>query len=475
MQHTPRILFFLLLLCSGVSVRAQELWGISNSNYSGNMGLFLNPSTIVHAPYRYELNLIAFDASAQNNYFYSPRDRQFVPRTIFGGDVKARAFLPETSGDYYAANSSMLMIGPSYIRNLGDRAWGIHTALRGNANVQGFPEPLARLLYERYGYAPYAGRKFESDQTLRSDLVSWYELGGTYGRVLFDNEQHMLKWAVTGNLLLGTDALHLVADPFAYTVADTGTVIANNLHARVRYALDPEGSTLGNLLAPRGAGLGTTIGVTYFKPFYRGGFDCNRTNDRVKKYKYRLGASLIDIGHIRWFRQTTQVNLNAQGNRTWTQLDSLRFSSMQTVQTSAVNALGGTIGDEVFGSWLPAALSVQADYSILPTVYANLSWVNRIRLAENQAVRGNQLTLSARYETRNFEANINSNLFEYERIHLGLGLRYRFFIIGTDRLPELLGLHNTRSFDLYFGLKFQSCTQLFKRSEPDCPGVFSRR
>ena len=80
--------------------------------------------------------------------------------------------------------------------------------------------------------------------------------------------------------------------------------------------------------------------------------------------------------------------------------------------------------------------------------------------------------LSARYETRNFEANINSNLYEYERIHLGLGLRYRFLVIGTDRLPELLGLNNTRSFDLYFGLKFQSCTQLFKRSEPDCPGVF---
>ena len=63
-------------------------------------------------------------------------------------------------------------------------------------------------------------------------------------------------------------------------------------------------------------------------------------------------------------------------------------------------------------------------------MYANLSWVNRIRFAPNQAVRGNQVMLSARYETRNFEANINSNLYEYERIHLGLGLRYRFLVIG---------------------------------------------
>ena len=103
-------------------------------------------------------------------------------------------------------------------------------------------------------------------KTLRSDIVSWYELGGTHGRVVFDSEKHMLKWAVSGNLLISTNALHLQADPIAYSVADTGTVIATDLDARLRYALDPEGSTLGNL-APRGAGLGTTIGVTYFKPF----------------------------------------------------------------------------------------------------------------------------------------------------------------------------------------------------------------
>lgn len=469
-----RLLFLIAVLLPTIA-NAQEVWGISNSNYAGNMGIFLNPSTIVHAPYRYELNLIAFDAFAENNYFYSPRDRHFVPRTLFGGDVKERAFLPETADGYYDGYSHLLVIGPSYIRNHGDHAWGIHTALRGYASAQGFPEPLTRLLYERYGFAPYAGRKFESERKLRSDLVSWYEVGGTYGRVVFDSEKHMLKWAVSGNLLLGTNALHLLADPIAYSVADTGTVVATDVNARLRYALDPAGSTLGNLLSPRGAGLGTTIGITYFRPFYRGGFDCNRSNDKVKKYKYRIGASLMDLGHIRWFRQTTRVDLDAQGARTWTQLDSLRFTSMQAVQTSAVNALGGSITKEAFGSWLPAALSVQTDFSILPTLYANLSWVNRIRFAPNQAVRGNQVTLSARYETRNFEANINTNLYEYERVHLGLGLRYRFLVIGTDRLPELLGLNNTRSFNLFFGLKFQSCTPLFKRSEPDCPGVFSRR
>ncbi|MBK8363876.1 MAG: hypothetical protein IPL24_09375 [Bacteroidetes bacterium] len=55
-----KIILSLLIFISQFSY-GQEMWGISNSNYSGNMGIFLNPSEIVGAPYKYEINLIAGD------------------------------------------------------------------------------------------------------------------------------------------------------------------------------------------------------------------------------------------------------------------------------------------------------------------------------------------------------------------------------------------------------------------------------
>ena len=61
--------FCFLLILFNFQSSGQEMWGISNSNFSGNMGIFLNPSTIVSAPYNYEINIIALDAFAENTYF----------------------------------------------------------------------------------------------------------------------------------------------------------------------------------------------------------------------------------------------------------------------------------------------------------------------------------------------------------------------------------------------------------------------
>src|SRR3954467_11820139 len=75
------------------SASAQEMWGFSNSNYSGNMGIFLNPSTIVGAPYKYEINIIAADIFAENNYVYFPRNKKIVWNSIQGKGTEGKADL----------------------------------------------------------------------------------------------------------------------------------------------------------------------------------------------------------------------------------------------------------------------------------------------------------------------------------------------------------------------------------------------
>src|SRR6266481_5811765 len=61
---------FLFLLLFSHLCTAQEMCGIANSNYAGNMGVHLNPASIVGAPYKYEINLIAGDFFVDNNYVY---------------------------------------------------------------------------------------------------------------------------------------------------------------------------------------------------------------------------------------------------------------------------------------------------------------------------------------------------------------------------------------------------------------------
>ena len=51
---------------------------------------------------------------------------------------------------------------------------------------------------------------------------------------------------------------------------------------------------------------------------------------------------------------------------------------------------------------------------------------------------------------------------------MGVALRYRFLVIGSDRLLETIGLTEEKSFDVFFGLKFQFCKRPFSPG-PDCP------
>jgi hypothetical protein len=217
-----------------------------------------------------------------------------------------------------------------------------------------------------------------------------------------------------------------------------------------------------------GAGLRSSIGLVYIKDINRGAFDCNMSNDRQRKYKYRLGISLLDVGLIHYFNNSRTTTIVNSSNVSWNGLDSAESHSIKTIDNALAAELGGKVEDNSFNIWLPLAASIQFDYQIRPNLFANLSTVNRIKFTDDMIARGNQINLSARYERRRFEATLSASLFEYEKTAIGLGLRYRWFVIGTDRLLETLGLSDNNNYDVYFGLKFQFCKKPFSPG-PDCP------
>ena len=147
-----KIILSLLIFISQFSY-GQEMWGISNSNYSGNMGIFLNPSEIVGAPYKYEINLIAGDFFAENSYIYFPKDKNIVLNTIFGNNEPGKNYLFRNSTALQKGFGHTLIIGPSYIKNNGDWAWGLHSAFRSELSVLDVPAHLAYTFYSGF-HAP---------------------------------------------------------------------------------------------------------------------------------------------------------------------------------------------------------------------------------------------------------------------------------------------------------------------------------
>jgi hypothetical protein len=120
--------------------------------------------------------------------------------------------------------------------------------------------------------------------------------------------------------------------------------------------------------------------------------------------------------------------------------------------------------------FLPTAISLQFDYCIRPRIYLNASVIQAMPLSKRAIVRASQFAVAARYETRRLEIALPLTLYEYKAPHLGIAIRYKFFVIGTDRLGSFSGLWDTTGYDLYFGFKLNTC-ELRKKGgkKPFCP------
>src|SRR6188472_2608795 len=79
--HNAAKLYLLLNFFTPAVTQAQEMWGYANSNYSGIMGLHLNPAKILGVPYEWEVNVLAADVFYDNNYIYLPKLSDVTTKT----------------------------------------------------------------------------------------------------------------------------------------------------------------------------------------------------------------------------------------------------------------------------------------------------------------------------------------------------------------------------------------------------------
>src|SRR5689334_572121 len=68
-----QLYLLLILFLIFTSARAQEMFGIANSNYAGTNGISLNPSSMVSSRLKLDVNILTLGSSFDNNYIYEPK------------------------------------------------------------------------------------------------------------------------------------------------------------------------------------------------------------------------------------------------------------------------------------------------------------------------------------------------------------------------------------------------------------------
>ncbi len=466
---TLLLLLLLLLTCSYTISSAQDMFGIANSNYAGLNGIDLNPSSIVDSRLGFDLNLITVGITADNNYLYIPKSNL----SFFGfkkiaddaqnkgtGYTDAKNYPGDVNKNF---NLSLLVRGPSVMFHVGKNWFGITLDARAAVDISNLNYSAAKFGYETAGlkYAPLQNQLLNSGAFSVGTMV-WSEIGVTYGREIINNEKNYLKGAITVKKLTGYAAAYARTDGFDYKV-DSNTINFYGANAQYGHSFNdsPKGQSLGGL--SNGSGWGFDIGFTYeYRPNFQTGqyeMDGKRLdNPEENKYKWKVGVSMLDIGHINFNKNAEAFNTGGN-NGTWVGWDTVKFKNITDYDTTLSSVfynsqLASNNGKHQFDMALPHALSLQFDYQVTRYVYANATMIQKITTGGPGVVAANNLAITPRFEKNWMDVAVPISYYSYSQFRIGLALRLGSFIIGSDKFGSILGLSDLGGMDFYTSLKF---------------------
>ncbi|MEO8147429.1 MAG: hypothetical protein ABI723_07320 [Bacteroidia bacterium] len=453
-----RISFFMLLCISLHSAFGQDMTGIINSNYAGNAGLSLNPASVVGMPFRHEFNLYSQHISVQNNYLYLPAGSNLSG--LFNGQSVVHV---NTGGNGNASSDKQLnlnafILGPSYLASHRNSGWAIHTAVRMDLNINDLNINFANLLSDGINSISQQAVseqavEFKIDPYTLS-MLQWYETGFTYGRTLVESRRKLITAGATLNIDLGSNAAYINSEQMNYHVSVADTLKVYNFSGTYAHTITNDNAGMNDYIGIKGIGGGLNIGAQYCMLREENVVDAVIKNNR--RYIFRLGVSLIDIGKVHFFKDT-RVNEFKNNSATWSSLSTLKFEGVNEFDHNLNNVFTGSpdgaLTNKKLNVVLPAAASVQFDLNFYRNFYLNATWMQRLVVADPQVKRANQLSITARYQSSNFEVDIPYSLYQYYKNRLGIAIRYKWFFIGTDQVASYTGAWNTDGIDAYFGIR----------------------
>ena len=464
MKRYPLILSFIVL---SVQLHAQEMWGVANSYYAGSMGHDLNPASITGNPFRWELHLLSMDVSAMNNFMYLQRHSQAFKTGMNGEGVSQDKFKVRVSNSDKNANVDLFVKAPSFMYSTPKWGLGFHVATKMALSVNGVPYHFANFMKEGFDFTQQQNADY-SIKNMSMAAMNWHEAGLTGGLTLVNQPEAFITAGVTLNYLYGMNGFYLNINDFNYNVPSDTLWQISLANMEYGYAFPDENSSF---LQKRGSGFSTSVGMQYYRNRNDAAYDnCSKVKG-VKKYDYKMGFSVIDIGKINFNSQASTFSINDAATN-WYGIDSISPSSLSNTDSMLNSQFFGaqmTMNrGNSFDLWMPAAASFQFDYACSPSFYLNFSAIQRLPMGEHAIKRPNQLSVTARFEMKRFEVAVPYSFYDYFRHRIGLSLRYSFLTVGTDMMGPFTGISDAYGLNFYVGIRwqhFESCARKQRKAD----------
>jgi outer membrane protein OmpA-like peptidoglycan-associated protein len=487
---TQIISIFLFVLVFNSTLNAQNYLGTLQSNYGGIMGADLQPASIVDGRYKFDLNLLSFNFDFWQNAKYF--DASVMPRKSWPYSLRKDTGWLSDSMFYENSIFNIIDYNSPNARSVGiytgiqldilgfmfhikpTIAVGFSAKLRFIMNIDDIHPEVAKLAEEGLDFNPLWNQTIDGSLiNLRS--MSWAEYGFNYAQVISDKQAHHFKVGGRLKFLQGLNAIYLQSSDLDFELLnkDTATTLRGNFNFGYSANLDEyigggNEFSFGEFFRLNSKlGVGADIGFVYeWRPDWQkykyemdGKTDLWRRDK--EKYKLRIGASVIDIGGMRF--QKAGASRNFSVNTTTFDLNTFD-------QTEGIGSFAGIIDslilndadwtaneslEETFFMNLPTAFSLQVDYHIWNNFYVNATAyvnLNNSQRASNIQLPS-QFAVIPSYQLSWLGISVPLSYNEFSGGRVGFATRIGPLTVGTPDIKTLIPHGKMRGAGFFFGLR----------------------
>ena len=480
------ILFLLPLFAS-----SQEMTGIVTGNYSGSNSIYMNPSLIANSHVNWDLNLFTGHVFLENNYFYLPGGETNIPEVIKGeysfplypkpygyGDRNVHTYYKDPS--LKQINTNIRMVGPSFMFRHKDHAFAFHLNTRVITTLDDLPYDMANFAYFGSDFYPQHNINYRRDDYEMAALA-FMEAGLSYATVLRRSGYSHWSAGITVNRIIANSGAYISGGFTDYILYNDSIMNVDdwNIEMGLSLPMDYHASEpryVDDLV--RGNGWGADIGVTWQYSYrgYRKKAAPWAHKKHFEPYDLRLGASILDLGFVRFDRNAEKHIFKDVSNH-YINVEDLEFDNISQELRDVSELFYGdpeaSYAASSFRIWLPVALSLQADWHIEKEYYLSGMVVLPMYLSKAQLRRPALVNASPRFETRALGIGLPVTLYDFRYPRIGFWIRVYDLTVGTDKLGGYLPGRDFTGMDLYASYKITFPFRTKSRYERRNPCYFN--